>query len=162
MALASTDIKVEGLDEVLRTTKKTFDKMRQDLRRGLIKSGLAIKAQSVRNAPIDTSNLRASGFIWYTGQAVPAPMFKMQGRSGSKADIAKLNASHAAQMAEAQQEIKSDFEIMVGHSAHYALPVHEGDEGANWNSGGPKYLEKSVAQNRAFIMHIILAEAKVD
>ena len=135
-----------------------LNRIKGGTRRGLIKVGFVIKAQSMKNAPIDTSNLRASHYVWWKGGAMETPSYNRNGRDGeeklTESDLTQLRQAYQEELSRAAAEIR-DFEIRIGASAHYALAVHEGDPSANWNNGAPKYLEKAVNTARRVALRMV-------
>jgi len=116
---------VTGLTNILTNINRQVTMMQAKRRMVLTKVGLRVKADAVKNAPADTGNLRGSAYHDVRGKLV-----------------------------------------FVGFTAFYAPFVHENMEqtlkgeprtsgtgkGSYWDSGGPKFLSRSVQSNRRWII----------
>ncbi len=141
---------LKGLPLVLDNLNREITGIKGRSRQGLIAAGLAIKGDSIRNAPDDTSNLRQSHFVyWQGGSRQPAP-------TEPGGDLAKLRISHDATLAEATAQV-GRFSVRVGATAHYAIFVHEGAQGRTPS----KFLERAVQSNRDEVLRLIKDRASV-
>jgi hypothetical protein len=146
-------VRIRGVANTKRELAKELAKVRKGVRKGLIKAGAVIKAHAVNNAPIDTGNLRASHYLYWRGATVQVPNFRGD-------DSADLREAMSAELSAAQAQVV-DFMVRVGSGAHYALWVHEGNPAYNWNSGGPKFLQRAMESNKSRILTMVANEAKI-
>lgn len=102
---------VKGLDGILKNIAAAERTLSAARRTAFTRIGLIVKADAVKNAPVDTGNLRGSAF----------------------------------------SEVQADKLVFVGFTAKYAPWVHENLE-ANFKKGGPRFLARSVEQNRSRIL----------
>ena len=161
---------LEGLSNVLRNLNAAIKQKELNLKAGLMEAALVIKADSVRETPIDLGNLRGSAFVIVTEQQPdnPSPSF-------SGADSGDMASNHSKAMIEGQGIVKGnvhDFSAIVGYSANYAFWVHEmpmihkgvprskPSKGNYWDGGGNKFLEKSVLKNEKQVFQILEKWAK--
>lgn len=161
--MAVSVVKVEGLENVLGNLATAIALTKRQTRRGLIKSAFVIKDGSIRNSQVDLGNLRSSHFIHYTGGSVEPPAWRAGGGSrNSKADVDKLNAAHS-QLVATMNANKDPLKVFVGVGAYYAVYVHEAAPSANQPSaeGGPKFMQRSIAENTDNILKIIHNEASI-
>lgn len=125
---------VRGMGEVLKALKAYNTKKRVARRVALTRIGLKVKGDSLRFTPVDTGNLRASAF----------------------------------------SEVQGGEFVRIGYTAAYAPFVHESMEkhkgqprtggtkkGFYWESGQPKFLEKAVKDNAAFILKELAKAHKI-
>jgi hypothetical protein len=173
-----TDIKVQGLSNVLARLKKELKAV--DHR--ITTRGLVMVAQKIRRetetiyplTPVDLGNLRASWFVVatevgevddplaFSGSFKNKPFKKMQYKAS------ELRARHQAVISASKAEvIKTRKPMMImGYSAPYALYVHEivhrfpgaefRREGAGW-----KWFQKAVNRNVRTIVKIISDNAQI-
>ncbi len=149
---------LEGLSNVLRNLNAVIKQKELNIKAGLMEAALVIKADSVRETPIDLGNLRGSAFVIVTEQQPdnPSPSF-------SGADSGDMASNHSKAMIEGQGIVKGnvhDFSAIVGYSANYAFWVHEMPATYNFNSGSNKYLEKAVLKNEKRVFDILAKWAK--
>ena len=111
---------ITGVEDVKMRLNQELNRIKGGTRRGLIKVGFVIKAQSMKNAPIDTSNLRASHYVWWKGGAMETPSYNRNGRDGeeklTESDLTQLRQAYQEELSRAAAEIR-DFEIRIGASA---------------------------------------------
>lgn len=141
---------LKGLPQVMDNLNREITGIKRRSRQGLIAAGLVIKADSIRNAPVDTSNLRQSHFVYWQGGSVQAAPNEPGG------DFARLRISHDATMAEAIAQI-GRFSVRIGATAHYAIFVHEGAQGRTPS----KFLERAVRANREEILRLIRERGQI-
>ena len=149
---------LEGLSNVLRNLNAAIKQKELNLKAGLMEAALVIKADSVRETPIDLGNLRGSAFVIVTEQQPDntAPSF-------SGTDSGEMASNHSKAMIEGQGIVKGnvhDFSAIIGYTANYAFWVHEMPANYNFNSGSNKYLEKAVLKNEKRVFDILAKWAK--
>ena len=158
LAMTTSAIRVEGLDDVLEDLNKDIAGIKTRTRKGMITAGLLIQRKAQLNVPVDFGNLRASAFtIWSQGGSVAA---QFEGE-----DSASMSMEHARVVKNEMLGIKGnalfDLAVIVGFSAAYALYVHE-DMTAKHNVGTSKFLEKAFVENKEAILFAIQNEAWKD
>lgn len=129
--------------------------------KGLIKGAFIVKKQAVKRAPIDTGNLRASGYVAWKGRKnYPMPVFRNVGTSGrivSPQQIILLYSVYQKMIAEAAS--LDDVTVSIGFAAFYALIVHETlPKSGSYRHGNWKYLETALRDNAQRIITIIKYE----
>lgn len=131
-------MKLEGLNEALDEIDAEVSKVKKKSQAGFVEVGLKVLRQSMRNlkASVVTGNLRASGYTRVPDGTVTRP------------DPEKLNAGQNESI---PRDRIGDLGVEVGHSAVYALNVHENLQG----SRTPKFLENVVTSNKREIVEII-------
>lgn len=156
--MASKKITITGKAKVSKNLNSQIKKMKTGARRGLLIAGAVIKTESIRRAPIDTSNLRASHFQYFGGD-VPEPDWNS---NDPGVDLSKLKAGHGRAMQTSKGLLgQKNHVVIIGASAFYALFVHEMPASNNFNSGGPKFLENAVSDNIKSITTIVKNAAKI-
>jgi len=166
--------RVIGLEEALFRIKSEAGAIKMRSLAGVTRGGLVIKRAAQKLVPVDTANLKASAFIVFdkTGVGTRGALSAMDevpnfsatkspkrkaGRSGtgrsargkgsgSKVDVAKLQADHLAALTKAAGETAGKAVVLVGFSASYAIFVHE-DMTKNHTTGEAKFLERAVTGN---------------
>ena len=150
--------KIRGLNEVLRNLNKEIEKIQKGTKAGLTEACLIVKADSVRNTPIDVGNLRSSAFITVTDGKPdnPSPTFKDddQGMASRHANVVK-------QMASITDGPPEKYSGVIAYSAFYALWVHEMPEHYNFNSGSNKFLQRSLLKNKKRILASIKKHSRI-
>jgi len=144
------------INKVLVNSKVKIDKIKNSLRKGLIKAGLFIQAESQRRTPVKFGNLKASAFtVWDRGGQIDS---RFNDDDGTKNE---LEGHHAIAISEATGMVKNskETEVVVGHSTWYAKIQHYGK--FNHKVGESHYLENAVKNNEAQIMSIIKSSVKV-
>ncbi len=150
--------KIKGLPEVLKNLNKAIKAQRGATKAGLTEAGLVIKADSVKNTPIDLGNLRGSAFVMVTGLSVD------DSGSFSGEDVSELTASYNTAIMEGKAIVgnsQTNLKGIVGYGAYYALFVHEMPSSYNFNSGSNKFLEKAMLKNKDRVLKIIAKHTKV-
>ena len=150
---------LKGLSLVLKNLNNEIAKVRLHTKEGLTEAALVVKADSVRETPVDLANLRGSAFIMVTGKNTDnkSPSFKGKGAS-------KLGSGHSRSLVAARQLVGSDnkrLKALIGYSANYALWVHEMPSSYNFNQGANKFLLKSLLKNKERVNKIIRKWARV-
>jgi hypothetical protein len=172
------DVKVQGLDDVMRRLKKELEAVNHRIST----RGLVLVAEKIRRetetvyplTPVDIGNLRASWFVVATevgevndplaisGSFRNRPFRKMRYKAS------ELRARHLAVISASKAEvIKVRQPLMImGYSAPYALYVHEiahrfpnaefKREGADW-----KWFQKAINRNIRTIFNIIKDNARI-
>lgn len=150
---------MKGLSTVLANLNREIKKIELHTKEGLTEAALVVKADAVRNAPIDLGNLRGSGFIMVTDSPPDnsVPQFTGDGAG-------RLAASHTAALGQARSIVgkkKNGFVGIVGFSAYYATFVHEMPSYYNFNSGGNKFLQKALMKNQKRVQQILYKHARI-
>lgn len=126
---------VRGFDEVVGNLNAEIRRIKGGAIEGLLAGGLIVQGDAQRNVPVEHGNLRASA---YTRKSPTNPNV-----------------------------------IEVGFTAAYAVFVHEDMEqtlkgqprpsglGTYWNPGGPKFLERSLDENRGRVLDEIRRRARI-
>jgi len=154
-------IQVSGQRIFSEKLKKRKEALVQAVQRGLIKAGFIIQAESQRNTPVDFGNLKASAFTVWEGFTPPAPRFVdgEKGPSGEKVNADDLARDHqvAVERGEGQTKGVRGPAVLVGHSAYYAIYVHE-NLNAHHTVGFAKFLETAVMSQQDRITRAIVEE----
>lgn len=128
---------VGGLDEVLANLNREIEAIEDRGLDGLYKAGLFIQAESQREVPVDTGNLRGSAYT-------------RRDPGGALSVEVGYTAAYAPFVHEA--EVK-----------HRGRPRQHGTrKGTSWEVGKPKFLEDPLRREHARILEIIAAEAAID
>lgn len=148
------NVKWLGIETVIRNMNKEVGKITGRTTQGLLEAALKVKGDAVRLAPVDTGNLRSSGYVlWGDSGKVeggePDGSFKSNPKD-------KINAAtqHAAVVSRQKSVRVKDPHAWIGFSAHYALAVHE-DLDKKHRAGQAKFLEDALMQNQKTILSIV-------
>jgi hypothetical protein len=128
---------VEGIDKVARNINRQLEKMKEVSIEGLEEVGLDLLGKAVRQAPVDTGDLRGSGSVSFGGNVIA---------QGTKEGgvVATGKAGRSAKP-----------EVTVGFSVPYAHRQHEDLEYHHPRGGKAKYLEDPLKQNaKQYVRHI--------
>jgi len=159
----------EGFEKVMKNLNEEISGIKGRTQKGLIRAGLKIRRESMKNAPVVTGNLKASAFTVF-GKGVAAgsnPSFEGENAS-------KLATDHASLTSSLQHGGKLEPYVYVGHSAFYTVYVHE-SPGAGTGTMDPntpaykqasevgtwKFLEKAIRDNEKDIVSLVKKEAEV-
>ena len=158
-------VRVEGLEDVLKTLNAQIKLIPFRTLKGMISAGLTIQRRAQKLVPVDSGNLKASAFTtWATKASSSSPSFR-QGKKGRKVDTAKLAADHAQVVAQSKASLSSQVflhpEVEVGFTANYAIYVHQDKEAKHPKGGEWKFLQKALVQGQADIMRAIEKEVVV-
>lgn len=152
----------KGMNKVLNNLKKENKKMRGNVATGYKEAALIIKADAVRNAPIDVGNLRGSAFIEVTGKTGDNQNPSFEG--GRASELAQY---HSAAKTEMKAIVKGGgvggdiISATVAFSAYYAFWVHEMPADYEFNGGGPQFLQRSLDKNENRVVESIKKWASV-
>jgi len=155
-------IRVEGLEDALRTVNAQIKLIPFRTLKGMIAAGLTIQRRAQNLVPVDLGNLKASAFTtWATKASSSSPSFR-QGEKGRKVDTAKLAADHASVVAQSKASLSPRTfvhpQVEVGFSANYAIYVHEDMEAAHKKGKQAKFLQEAFVQGRSDIIKAIETE----
>lgn len=128
---------LSGLSEVTAKLQSTIDEMKQGAAQGLADAALYILGESVQRAPVDTGNLRGSGYVDLDGQRFAAG-------TGPDPGIAILG--------QAPDEASS---AEIGFAANYAADQHEQVHLSHPRGGQAKYLESVLIEEPERIINTI-------
>lgn len=150
----------KGLPAVMRRMNKEVSRMRGVTNANLIKAGLFIQGEAQKIAPVDTGNLRNSGFT-YWGKDTPAsnPSFVLPRLGGAKAlqrlkDVNERTRRKAEKLTEHNTRPGATvFTVVVGFGAFYALHVHE--DARRSLQRGAKFLQRALVENASRIYSIL-------
>lgn len=167
---------LQGLSNVLKNLNREINKIELHTKEGLTEAALVVKADSVKETPIDYGNLRSSCYILVTDKESDNtnPSFKGP-------DAEKASKDHRKGLAEAKGIVnkgKHIFNAIVGYTANYALWVHEmpmihkgeprpvpkgsnTNRGKFWDGGSNKFLQKAILKNKNRILQILVKWAKI-
>ena len=162
--MAREQIRLVGMEKVLRNLNREIEKIQGRTLKGLIRSAILIRRDMEATPPlipVDTGNLRAS---FYTITTKPVEG-QVKAASFKKDEGGKLAQGHAEALQEAQSELSSFGKnpvVAIGFSAYYAFKVHE-DKMAHFKrpGSGPKFLESAIKRNEKKILNIIKEEARI-
>lgn len=171
---------------MLRNLNRDIKAIKERTRKGIIKAGFIALNGAMSKCPVDTGNLRASGFlVWEgrqpsppkwsefhrstetrsyslnaaTGKVSRAKVTKTQGAQLTKEQFAALESAWQETVAKAQGNLDGKkFVVALGFGAAYAIFVHE-NAAARHPSGQWKFLEASLLENRKRMLDVIRAEA---
>lgn len=154
-------ITIKGLDRLAVQLSKAFERNKKRTLGNLIRAGFVIQAESQRRCPVLTGNLRASAFTrWSKDLDKDADTSAGMDAAESLRASEKLTETdrHDTVVQEAQSLADSSTQpnVIVGHSASYAVYVHENME-AKHTSGQAKFLQAAVADNMSLLRTIIKA-----
>ncbi len=142
---------VKGLNKVLANFRKRVKVNEEGVKTGLLEAALIVKADSLRETPIDTGNLRGSCFVRVTDGKPDNTSPNFVGKDKTTASI-----GHSAAIDESESIVQGHrgyYTGIIAYSAYYALFVHEMD--ANFTRGSKQYLLKSMLKNRNRIKNSI-------
>lgn len=128
---------LSGVDEARQKLQSAIDEMKQGAAQGLADAALYILGESVQRAPVDTGNLRGSGYVDLDGQRIaqgtgPSPGIHVVGQVPGEASTAE-----------------------IGFSANYAADQHEQVHLSHPRGGQAKYLESVLAEEPERIINTI-------
>lgn len=152
----AVQVRITGVDKVLKNLKKEIAKTIGNSKKGLIQVGFLIKAGSMRKSPVDLGNLRSSHYVsWDDGQD-PGGSFVSTGDNKTDRQII---AGHATEIAKGKS-LKHNW-VAVGVSAFYAIFVHENARGYTFKVGQEKFFETAIAEVTPQALRIIQQKAKL-
>jgi len=143
-------IQVKGAERVAAMLRKAVENVYDGARAGMYQGAMVVESKSKGLAPIDTSNLRASHFIFRKDHPAPTP--KIINLPG--VDVNKLREAFANTMAISSQQVRDKNTVRVGAAAFYALAVEFGNPAWNWKHGGPRYLRSARDSSTAEILRL--------
>lgn len=165
-------VKITGLEKVMKKYGKAVRKIQGHTVQGVLMAGLEVKDSSMKNAPVDTSNLRASTYVVAGGPKEGARRTGTVGERGGKfqssgirtkkvlpATLSKLKSDHTTIRGGMLSKVRKSKEPIaaIGFTAFYAVYVHEIKK--KYNEGGHKFLERAVKQNQKRLLNLIKKEA---
>jgi hypothetical protein len=152
----SKNLIITGQDDVIKGLQQALDKMIFASERGLVTAGMFIKNKAAQKAPIDTGNLRNSGYVVSNSG-------KLHSETPSFSDLRKDSAIQAANFASAVAESRAIVsgkqpKVMVGFATTYAASVHEHTDVPH-ATGEAKFLENTLKDMASQILRLIKSEA---
>jgi len=153
--------KVTGIKTVLSNLTKEIIKIRGRSMAGLVRGVIVIRRDMDRTPPlipVDLGNLRTS---WFVVPGIGKGFTKSAKFKGPQAG--KLSAGHGKVITSNNSQVKGREVVGFGFSAFYSGVVHESVGTKNWSrtGSGPKFLEASIKRNKAAILAVILAQARI-
>lgn len=135
----STDTTIEGLDELTNNFNNIIKKMGKVNVKAFTDDCLDLLGKSVRDAPIDTGDLRGSGSLQI-----------------DNSNIANGNKDGSITVTGAVNDMEtSSINGLIGFSEVYAVRQHEHEEYKHPKGGQAKYLEQPFRENeQKYIKHI--------
>ena len=128
---------VEGIDNVIRNINRQIGKMKEVSVKGVEDVGLDLLGKAVRDAPVDTGDLRGSGTAAFGDNVIA------EGDEDGNIDIVGTASR------------KAKPEVTVGFGVPYAHRQHEDLEYHHPRGGKAKYLEDPLKQNaKQYVRHI--------
>jgi len=147
----------KGLKNVLANLNKEIEKIQGATLKGMIKVGLAIKADAMAMTPVDVGPLRASAF----SQA------EMQGNRA----VVRIGYTqkYAAWVHESPGTLKGQPRAHFGKTGNRSkfgpqqvIAFGGGSgKGRYWDGGEPKFLQKAVSENHSLVLSILAKETKI-
>lgn len=149
-------LNITGRDVVLKNLQREVKGIKLRSAAGLVAAAAIVKKDAVMDAPVDTGNLRASGYMVVTGMAVDQPSPNFSNKHGDAALQAKNNAA-ALMEAQARVGVFANLGYLgeVGFTTTYAAPVHER------HPTHGKFLENALKTNYAKILETIRRYARI-
>ena len=136
--MSKSPVNVKGLDTTLKNLNRVIQQTEGNVRKGLSKAGLFIKAEAVERAPVEFGTLRNSAFSQLSS-------ISFRGKPSVKVGF---TAKYAPYVHEAPMKLKGQ--------------PRPGNKGVYWQGGENKFLEKAVKWNLPAILKIIQTEAAKD
>lgn len=158
-----------GLDKVQKNLTREIKKIEGRTVRGLFEAALFVKAEALRQIPVDTGNLANSGYVIAGGANHPlqkqgaSPSFSSQSREGevSSEDLSRLSSEHASSVSDMESRVGRSLMpfAAIGFTAFYAVFVHEIQK--DYVTGSWKFLETPLTANEKTILRIIQKRAMI-
>ena len=150
--MSKSPVKVKGLDATLKNLNRVIEQTEGNVRKGLSKAGLFIKAEAVERAPIDYGTLRGSAFSQISSISFSGQAFVKVG----------FTAKYAAWVHEMPMTLKGKPREDFGKTREGVSFGGGSGKGVYWQGGENKFLEKAVKWNLKQILNIIQTEAAKD
>jgi hypothetical protein len=157
-----------SLEDVQNNLKKEFSKINHATGQGFLRAGLFLLRQSKKQVPVDTGNLRASGFLVVRtrpGRVVThrgnVNLIKSRFTPYKKWVIANTKVRTEDERQAASNELQgiNTFGFSIVYSAVYAAVQHE--EPAYYHEvGNWKYLQKPMMEHKDDIIKLIKASVR--
>jgi len=156
--MAMVGAKVEGLEAVLGALNLEIRRIKNKTKAGMIKGGFRILRRAQELTPINTGNLRSSGFItWGRSSGKYAKDYKGPAAEEIKQGV-EQTVDEARQIVGDANMFKGEPTVMIGFGAFYAIYVHE-DLDVEHNVGQAKFLQQAVEDMREAVLNDIVSEA---
>jgi len=146
-----------GLNKVLKRLAASTVAYNELTRAGLIRAGFWILRESNKIVPVDTGNLRSSGFVIWDKMGVKGAIGNPTGDTFRGKNGSKLSKEHGRKVSVEKAKlahILGGTRVEVGYTAYYALYVHENPTAKHKQGKSYKFLEKAVAR-KGEIMKVI-------
>lgn len=138
--------KVDGLEQVMRNLNREVAGIKQRTMKGLMEAGLGIERSAKRRVPVNTGNLKASG---YTRQAPRSTENNPQVEVGFTAAYAVFVHENMEMKLKGQPRPRRGYNRAQGN---YWDPQGQ---------AGPKFLQNAVSENADKIVAIVAHHARV-
>jgi len=137
-------IRVEGVERTKFNMQRTVRQIYKGVQLGTVAAAKIIQEKSKENAPVDTSNLRASHYVYFNGGAVPQSRIL----PAAGVDVFRLKQAHAHAMSRAITEIRDDKTVRIGAYAFYALYNELG------HKSKARFMQRAVSENTNNILRL--------
>jgi hypothetical protein len=156
-------IKMSGMSQVVAKLKKATNLTKDNLSRGLVYGGQYLQAESMRIAPVQTGNMRASAFTrkitkYHVIVGYTAPYAAFVHEIETAAHGKAFNVKHADKIAKANENLYfNEKGKVIGQKAgtrRHPIWFNRGEK-QQW-----KFLEKPAREKRVEILTIVAAESR--
>ena len=144
---------IKNIPKVVAEINKNVKRVFKATKKGLIAAGLHIQGEAQRLCPVDTGNLKASGYTMWSDRSSSAP----NNRRASGEERNKQMLEYMARQSDLNSRTKSgsDFKVEVGFVASYAIFVHGNSRQVRFKVGQEKFLQTAIQNNKVKIVEII-------
>lgn len=164
-----------GIDEVLKNLNNEIKSIVGDIQKGLTLAAMRIKADSMRDTPVDLGNLKNSAYVISGDGSSDTSKGKFDTSSDSGEKVA---GEHEGKVGEAKSRVKEKKIplVEIGYTAFYAEKVHEDMEASHikvlyqkkgevgppkrGKIGEAKFLENAIRNNTVLVVEYIKRFAK--
>ena len=136
----SDDEYLKGLHDVVSNLQGAVNGIKNGSGKGLADGCLEILGIAVERAPVDTGDLRGSGFLDLDGEQYA------QGEAAGSVSVVSSVPENTT-------------EALLGFNAPYAAGQHEHTEYDHPRGGQPKYLESAIVENQDRLLALIAGKA---
>jgi hypothetical protein len=140
--MSGLNVTISGVKEVQVKLMKAIEKIENVSHKALIMVGQDLLAKALMECPLDTGDLRRSGYVKYQGKV-----------------IVKGSDSGTTQSIGYTITLRSKYEVEVGFDSPYAIKQHENLEFRHL-IGKAKYLEDPLKQNLTRFIEYIVKETR--
>ncbi len=152
---------LKGLETFMKNMEKEVSKIEGATQKGLLRAAIHVRREMDKTSPkipVDTGNLRASGFIITLKGDAPS-LGSYKGVQGSKVEQDTAAAKTAAAGIVNSMPIPA---VVMGFGANYAHWVHENvDHVFKRQGSGAKFFEMALKNNKKKVLQIIADNAQI-